>query len=400
MKKKILLILIILLSITGIIYLKSVKQKPRELFYQKMVEFNLLKRCYVPKQDYIEIFNQEGLDYEVIDRQVTSDSLAQLLNDKIKAEDKVKIPTVTHHIYFTPSNNKTVKLNDFYLEKMKAHFKKLNDLKLDWQHNIWTNNPSLFPDDVKQIQGVYVRSIDDFKGHELYPYLVKTIEKGNKAYFSEASDLTRFMAVQKFGGIYTDMDCEIYNPTELLTLMKRFDFIGGRELEEKLSFYGSAFIAAKPNHPVLNEMIRITLRNHAMNEETPDYIKYPCNFYDAIYFNAPPLVTLAYFNKNNIDGNKDVILPSWMVLNYGFSRFKNKYCSHNKISKEKFIEDENNLPELIKKFTSNIKDVDDDQDNIYYSLKDRNKFKIISADMGCGGWSNIKTSRYYYWNFK
>ena len=288
---------------------------------------------------------------------------------------------------------------------MKASFNKLNTVNSSWQHYIWTNKAEIIPDEISQIPGVKIKDIAEFKEHQLQPYLMEAIKKGNdlKPHFSEASDFLRFMALQKFGGIYTDMDCEIYNEQALLELMKKFDFIGGREITKSLSYYGSAFIAAKPNHPILNEAIAKDIRNHNLNADNPNYIKYPCSPYDKIYFNAPPLITMAYFAKNNIDGNIDIILPTWMILNATFARYKNIDCNYDAVTKAEFQQREANLKNLLSFYPLNAREEGVDDANIYYSIRDRANYDIIAADMFCGGWSeNSKPikKRHYYWRWQ
>ena len=178
------------------------------------------------------------------------------------------------------------------------------------------------------------------------------------------------------------MDYEIYNADKLFDLMKQFDFIGGRELTKPLSYYGSAFFAAKANHPVLNEAVARRIRNWK-GENCPIYIKYPCNLYDGIYFNAPPLITLAYFAKNNIDGNNDVILSPWMIFNAGFALSKNLGCEYAKLTKAEFEQKNHDLVKLLSEFAKQANEKND----------------IIGADMFCGGWSDTKVSKNYYWNW-
>jgi hypothetical protein len=206
------------------------------------------------------------------------------------------------------------------------------------------------------------------------------------------------MVVQKFGGIYNDMDYEIYNAKALYNLMRKFDFIGGRELAKIESYIGNSFIASKANHHILNDVV-IRMYNNISGLNGCNYLKYPCNLYDKIYFNGIPLLTFAYFSKNNQEGNNDVILPPWMVFNVGFARFKNKTCIYEDIKADDFNKNNQNLDQLILEFNGQIKDGDSSNDNIYYNLKDHDYFEIIGADMFCGGWSNIKVPKIYYWRF-
>ena len=370
------------------------------LIYNSMTKLHITKRCYDRENDFDEIFKQEGIDYEIHDRKVTNDSLKKLLDSKQSLHKDFKIPPITHHIYFTSSINPT-ELNDFYIEKMKVNFTKLN-LHNNWQHFIWTNNPKSIPNEILSIPGVEIKKIEELKNHFLFNKLKNITLKGDekRPYFAEAADLLRLMAVQTFGGIYNDMDYEIYNPEALISLMKNFDFIGGREMDTIKSFYGNAFISAKANHLILEEALKLNYRNY-LKKDTPEYIKYPCKESIRIYYNGPPIITLSYFFKNNINGNKDIILPSWMIFNANFAHYKNKICDYKMISKVEFNENNINLNKLLNNYKSSIliKDkTSNSKENIFYNNQNNNDFPIIGADMFCGNWiTGNQFKRNYYW---
>ncbi len=389
----------ILVGLSQIIGTKNLK--PKNIIYEALVRLHILKPCYNPEANFIEIFSQEGFDYLQKDKEIVENSLRQLLDNNIK--DKDVIPTISHHIYFTSEVNPG-KLLPFYIDKMEANFNKLNALEKPWQHFIWTNNADLFPDKIKNIKNVIVKDIAVFKGHALYQYLLETIHKGNqsKAYFMEASDILRLMALQKFGGLYNDMDYEIYNAEALFKLIKKFDFIGGREFTNAQSYYSNAVILAKPNHPVINEAIARLEKYNLTNKlaDIPNYIKYPCNFYDKLYLNSPPLLTISYFIKSNVDGNNDIILPSWMLLNVDFARYKNGACDYAKINQLGFAAGNDKLHILMDEFSAAVNDNNniDSSENIYFNLNERRNFPIIGADMFCGTWVSGKAPKQYYWN--
>lgn len=386
MKKKFIIsFILILIAIVSIKHNHKIKTYfVEEKYYKVLAQLNLIKRCFQPMQNFQDVFIQEGIEYNKANEAVVLDGLNKLKSNLQEGSD-LKIPAITHHIYFS-SNIK--KLNDFYIAKMTANFEKLNALESRWKHYIWTNNPEIFPQEIIHFKGVEIKDINELNGHILYQNLIYVLNKGvnSRAYFAEGSDILRFMVVNQFGGIYQDMDYEIYNAKALESLMKKFDFIGGRENNNSESYYGSAFFAAKANHPILNNAIEMKYRN-LDDKKMPEYIKYPCYSNDLIYFNSPPLLTVAYFNRNNIDGNSDIILPSWMIFNNIFARFKNKTCAYNDIKKEEFEYNNQNLKKLMIEFKS--------------LNKEDSKFDIIGADMFCGNWyddqHNSKTQ--YRWNW-
>ena len=388
-------------------------------FYQGLVDYKIIKKCYVSHPDIIQIFAQEGLNYESLSQEITATNLKKLNNLNIETASKLKIPTISHKIYFTPKNNQ-VELNAFYIEELKTSFNGFNNLGIAWKHIIWTNQPDLFPKEITNIKGVEVKSIDEFKNHQSYDNLLKILDKANdfKPHLAEATDLVRLMVVQEYGGVYSDMDYEIYNPKAFFELMKKFDFVGTKEEMSINGFYSNAFFAAKPNHPILNDALEKYYRNYNLdfnNKNIPDYVKYPCNIYDKILFNGPVLITISYFAKNNIDGNSDMIMPSWMMMNREFARLKNNDCKLSEITPAYFQKNQRNLHELFRIFNSNqqveswqkanawqfINNLNNPlTQTIYYNLKDHAKFKIIGADASCGSWIMNETHhKYYYWNF-
>lgn len=434
MKKNYIIIMIIALVAIVFIGKTIVNNFQNDRYYSTLLRIGIIKKCEDPGH-FLDVFYQEGLDYEVENEEVIFSSLAKLSNKNIQDGVKLKIPAITHRIYFVPES-RTSELELFYIEQMRINFNKLNDLGEDWQHNIWINKPELISQDIYNIKGVQVRSLSELEDHPLYFKLLDLLKQGDekRSYLAEASDLLRLMLLQKFGGIYADMDYEIYNPSELLDLMKRFDFIGGREHVGVRSYYGNAFMAAKPEHPILNEAIRLSLRNRTKDlsdPKLPYYIKYPCRSSDELYFNGPPLITISYFKKNNIDLNNDIILPPWMIFNGNFARYKNKTCSIERMTKKLMDRNNKNIDELLNNFIVNplikgaiIGDPSGNRDNtnyygdhftqgdiysfenykdynnIYYSLEKRREYNVIGADMFCGSWTHGQVFRkIYYWNW-
>lgn len=403
MKKITLSIIAVIMCLTAVKHTSIENFFTHKRYYPIFVALGLAHkqyRLYKPDHFY-QVFSQEGFDFTSTNRKIIHDSLDKIKNNHAKINS---IPLITHHIYFTAPGS-SAKLTQYHIENLKITFNKLNALGGDWQHNIWTNNPDLFPEDLKAMANV--RSIDEFADNQFYDHIIKSIAKGNesKAYLAEGSDIARLLVMQKFGGIYTDMDYEIYNPKALLDLMHRFDFIAGRDQANILRFYGNSFLLAKPNHLVLNDALFLLQRNLTLAPDAPDYIRYPASELGRIYSNGPPLITFAYFRKNNQHDNKDVVLPSWMVYNTDFIRFKNKGCDLSKISQEDLLKSEKDLPQLIAEFTANAKttkpfdgEIALEDKNIFYDYQYNQGFSIIGADMFCGTWADKQFPRIFYWN--
>ncbi len=385
----------------SVLLILSWRAELKDIFYQTLVYCNFMRPCYKADKNPLAVFEQEGFNYWTEDQKVIQNGLKKLANRKVT--ETFKIPAISHHIYFT-STKKPKPLNVFYEEKLKSSFRKLNLSNKNWTHFIWTNLPEIIPNDIMHIDGVQIKNIKEFNSHPLYNHLYEAVLKGDKLkpYFSEGADLLRFMALQKYGGMYNDMDYEIYNADELIKLLKEFDFVGGRETVKKFSYYASAFLASKPNHPIINEIIKTAQRNYSNSSNLPDYIKYPCSEHARIYANAPPLVTMSYFAKNNLEGNDDIILPTWVIMNATFARYKNKDCKYDKVTHNEFVERESHLNNYLTTYPLVAKEEGIKDSNIYYSIKDRALYPVVGADMFCGGWSTESKKikkRKFYWNF-
>lgn len=360
--------------------------------------FHITKTCYkANEENFIEIFKQEGFDYIEEDKKITARSLNNILNLNQTASN-LKIPAITHHIYFF-SKSAENKINPFVMQITNNSIERLTKIsqELEWKHYIWTNDILSLKSNLNYNSNYIYKNFDEFKNHPLYQKLIEAIKSNEIARFSEASDILRFMVIEQYGGIYMDMDYEIYNAAYIIKLMKNFDFIAGRESAKTLSNYGSAFLAAKPNHPIAKEMVSLELRNYSEKSNRPAYIKYPCYTSTKIIFNAPTLVTTAFFKKNNLENNNDLILPSWMIYNFGFARDKNKNCRFTGLNLDNFIKESKNIKKLTQEFNQNLND--NHSGNIYYSYGQHKDFDIIGADMFCATWARFK-KRIYHWSWK
>ncbi len=153
MKRIILALLIFLLTFAGIKAQKIKRYFVEERYYNVYVALGLAKRCYNPYKDQEDMFKQEGFDYIKMNQDIVLKSLVKLLprhprQAAISSADRgsqeanltrsstedfvfvgddnsMKIPTITHQIYFTPPE-RVEGLKKFYIENMKANFNRLN----------------------------------------------------------------------------------------------------------------------------------------------------------------------------------------------------------------------------------------------------------------------------------
>jgi ankyrin repeat protein len=268
-----------------------------------------------------EVFALEGIDYKKQNKVLMEKSVYRLEYIDEYTTDK-KIPLITHQIYFT-SKESPREIDDLSLNKMILSAKRLNDADSSWKHYIWTNNLEIIPKSFTNISNVVVKNIDEVQDSIQYNLLQKMLKESetDKALFAKISDLFRYITLNKFGGLYFDLDYEVYRADKLIELLKSFDFIGGKELDKYLSAIGNSFIASAPNHSILDEALRLLSRNLNQDIDRPDYIKYPCSNWHKTWFDSgPALISTAIYKSAN-NGTLDVILPSNVLYNVEYARY-------------------------------------------------------------------------------
>ncbi|KKB96407.1 hypothetical protein SZ25_00502, partial [Candidatus Arcanobacter lacustris] len=288
------------------------------------------------------IFEQEGVDkvefYQNIKnmftyRSWTFNNFNKFIKDICNVEQwfsdnkdlaEYKIPANTHVVYFTSDKNPN-SWKELYINKYLKTNERLNKADSNFVHYIWTNNPGSIPEQVKSSAGVIVKDLNEFKDHPLIPNLEDLLNKGqtNWKFFVEASDVMRIISQQKYGGIYHDLDYEVFKAKPLVKMMELLSFFAGTEEEGRSdSFIGNAFIASAPNHPVINEMVGIVKRNLNFEEGVPKYIVMPYNKFDSVICSTGPMaLTIAYAKaKANNDINDDMIFPPSVLYSVDYAR--------------------------------------------------------------------------------
>lgn len=249
-----------------------------------------------------------------------------------------KIPHITHHIWFTsPQSPREIKERDlmFFIENSML----LNAESNDWKHILWCNSKKLIPKSIAILEdyNIQILELDDLYNGDfpLKSILLNVIDNRE---FGKASDIFRYIVTQQLGGVYFDMDYKLYHPLGKLTCT--FDsFFGLDDFGER--YFGNAFIAAKPHHPILETAVALIDRNlgsgHIDIKEAqfkilfngaeltqfigdaeselalvsdpniPDYIKYPCKKFAAtITQTGPTVLTVAYYLSAHQNGNIDI----------------------------------------------------------------------------------------------
>lgn len=231
--------------------------------------------------------------------------------------DGYKIPTIKHMIYFTKNLNYT-KLPDLYINKSFISSEKLSECEANFKHYIWTNNPNIDIGKLTSLPNIEIKLIEEFSDHPLYSYIEKLLksEKIKTITLVKVSDISRIIISQKYGGIYTDFDYEIFDAPPIIQYMKSFNYFNSREFDFQDSFIGNAFFASSINHPIINEASKLISRNLNDTINYPKYIKYPKTPSDELFMKTGPVVmTIAFFSQNNKNDNIDMLFPAAVFYN-------------------------------------------------------------------------------------
>lgn len=205
------------------------------------------------------------------------------------------IPYLVHHIWLThPLSPREIREED--LDNLVSTKKTLGGNLSKWSHIVWTNDKGLLPKSTKFLEenGIEVRNIEDYQQEiSLFEPIMQLVDK---KLWGMASDSLRYVIVQKFGGIYSDINFKFKRSIE--EDLYKFDFIA--------QDFNNCIFAAKPNHPILNGLLEI-MKEHFYN--VPNYLinipeKYV--FEKTTFFGLLPFST-SIIEHYNQDGNSDIV---------------------------------------------------------------------------------------------
>jgi ankyrin repeat protein len=333
--------------------------------------YNHNPKCYkVDIAGYDLAYRQENIDINTANDVIKLDAYYKLhAMQNAKKPAATKMPLISHQIFLSNSKCSTT-IDPVSLKQTLLSIDRLNSVAQGWKHIIWTNCPASINDEALIMPNVELRNIKNpeyqITKDALYPTLLDLI---NQELYSPASDIIRYIAVKLYGGLYRDLDLEIYEANKFLELMKTFHFFAGREHGNKLSAVGSAVFAAVPEHPVISKAHYIIVRNVGLIQEQllPEYISRPCNLFAKIMHQFGPFViTIASYQALNTDGYYDVIMPDNVLFNANLAHY---VTSESRCSSDMFA--------------SPLAQVFDMQ------------IKTYSADMACGNWYNSKNNKLF-----
>ncbi|RZI45187.1 glycosyltransferase family 32 protein [Candidatus Finniella inopinata] len=190
--------------------------------------------------------------------------------DNLMAKGQPSIPLITHSIWLT-NLDAPVDLTDEFV----SWFKKSCSMHLasaGWKHYLWVQDQNKLPKAVRElakegieIKEVYATLADEKDFYGLKPIVDNEISQSK---FGRAADILRCVILNKFGGIYRDIDYLMTRPFTGLALA--YDFFAG--IEPPYSCPCNALIGCRPGHPVMEKMLELMARN--LNPNTaPAYIE-------------------------------------------------------------------------------------------------------------------------------
>lgn len=215
-----------------------------------------------------------------------------------------KIPLNLFWIWLIdPSNPRDPPLQCIELAKVSA---RNNPRSAGWNHYFLVQNPALLPETAKALEGTDIQLVkfSDLLGPlELQEQLDCALAEFN---FGKASDILRVAALITMGGACLDIDFVLFHSLKVYFYLYHSLF----GLEPSSEFIGNAFMAAFPNHPVMQEMTRLIKRNFKKRGTKKFYSEMPAKKeLRAIFQTGPCVATIAFHNMANVNGNIDIAMP-------------------------------------------------------------------------------------------
>ena len=219
------------------------------------------------------VLREEGLDiyksYQKLDqlyRENHPDIACKY--EVLMAKDEPSIPLITHSIWLTNLDS-PVELTDKFIGWFKGSCG-LHLAKNGWKHYLWVQKKDKLPKTVKVLEeaGIEIRELESLEEGDFQSLKGSFSNEISESRFGRASDILRCVLLNKFGGIYRDIDFEMTRPLTGLTLA--YDFFAG--IEFPYSYPCNAIMGCRPAHPIVGKMLEIIARNYDP-EKAPAYIK-------------------------------------------------------------------------------------------------------------------------------
>jgi len=275
------------------------------------------------------IHNQEGLCYNELERR-------KAIKIDISQDSDFKIPKILHCVWLSrsvdSSSDRELKFpmhNPFFESNIKN--------TPTWTHYLWTNNLDYIPAQIKQWgekYGVEVRDIRDLAGsdnhfaqqHHFSELIEKINEFAEQNEFGLATDITRYLAMHLYGGVYIDGDYKIDNLDGLEKIMRSYSSFFGIERYFD-SRVGNAFLAAEKENPVIMKVAELVERNIMYPVTAPEYVNYAMSHEQSTLVQTGPIALSVAFNTAAREG-QDLLLPYGYIFSFPQPEMYRMPCKH------------------------------------------------------------------------
>jgi hypothetical protein len=225
-------------------------------------------------------------------------------------EDLEKHPELTNLRKICKIDNSSIQLPNFIvlnicdvMEKDIGEIKNQADLSKDLPHSIIDGLVQM-----KKDLNSILDALNDFKSDKK---------------FVNISDVIRIAAVKDIGGIYFDLDYNLFhqerlhknNQYNLFDLMKHYDSIVGKESSKRLC---NAFISAAKAGSKVVTSIWDTVKKNITSPDEVDYVRYSKNTFDKVICQTGPVTTTVGFLKDQ--GEYDIALDFGVLYYNNFKR--------------------------------------------------------------------------------
>ena len=197
-----------------------------------------------------------------------------------------KIPKVIHHIWL--GSKLPDRFHSWYETWLVQH--------PTWKHILWTDNTAIQhnPNFHKKYGDIY----EERNIHELGKLKNQALYDEAKNY-GERSDIIRFEILDRFGGLYTDIDYECFEPFDILH--HSYDFYACMlPLDTGLLSVNNGILAAAAGHPVLRATMQRMESSKRINRH---------HYFSIICATGPIPFTRGIWEAAGNTGYTDIVLP-------------------------------------------------------------------------------------------
>jgi glycosyltransferase involved in cell wall biosynthesis len=210
--------------------------------------------------------------------------------DVLQPATEPKIPHIVHVIW----------LGGKLPQRFEGFVQSWYDKQPEWTQIFWTDSPENYD------RGQLVTSFDELnaalrgKTAKRLVVDVRNLVFDNKVFYDKSqnygcrSDILKWEAVYRYGGVYVDTDFECLKPLDQLHLVYDF-YTGIQPLDTAFFQLGAALFAARPGHPIMKACV--------------EGIKHNQNIPMIIAQTGPIHFTRCFLQAADKNGNIDIAFP-------------------------------------------------------------------------------------------